>query len=108
MKKRFYWTLILSIVLLVVLLPTAAFADSNVSGVVTLTDTDITAGGLQARVEALDGINSASDVTELRIGTDVHGQLNSDDTAYMGTMVNLQVLEVASTVTVEAGIDDFL
>jgi len=103
MRKRIFWILILSFIMMSVLIPTTVFAaDSNLGGVVTLDGItgDITAGSLKTRVEALVGINNATDVKELHIGTDVSGSLNAADTDYINKMVDLEVLNVETTVTV--------
>ncbi len=83
------------------------FADSNVGGVVTIDSSggDLVAGKLQERIEAT-GI-FAVDVTELYIGNDVNGELNDDDIAYINTFANIEVLDVANTITVGDVGDDF-
>ena len=92
----------------VLFIPTA-FADNNVSGVVSLDTTNggsstLSAGGLQTRIENLSGINSALDVLELHIGSDISGSFNgtwnTGDIGYVNDMSNIQVLDVANTISV--------
>jgi len=70
--------------------------NSNIDGIITI-DEDFMPGNLQNMVE-LTGITEASQVIELYVTS--NGEFNDTDIAYLNTLSNLTVLDVAETVTV--------
>jgi uncharacterized repeat protein (TIGR02543 family) len=104
MKKQKALAILLVVIMLLAMMPTSVFADSYVSGVLTI-DSDFETGFLEEKVEESESDPSA--ITTLNI-VSPSSELNSVDLAYINNnMTSLEVLNIANTITVGAVGDDF-
>ncbi|MBV1757826.1 MAG: hypothetical protein KMY55_08275, partial [Dethiosulfatibacter sp.] len=98
--------IILSILIIVTfMLSNNQFSFADPGNIIVTINSDITSGTLQTEVESQAGPDNAAQVKELHITGG--GALNNTDIAYINTMINLEVLNVASTVIVGNVGDNF-
>jgi uncharacterized repeat protein (TIGR02543 family) len=109
MKMRKYRgvAILLIVAMLLALMPTTVFAVNNYEdGLVTI-DENFVAGELPTIIGTDLGIADPTTITGLIISSAV-GELNADDIAYINSMTNITVLDVADNIVCGNVGDDFM